>query len=69
MSKCPSSIWHQDLNPQPFEHESSPITTRPGLPPEIADASFNYMRLGIFFGPPGTPGNSLYFNEPIPIVF
>ena len=22
---------HRDLNPQPFEHESSPITTRPGL--------------------------------------
>ena len=22
----------QDLNPRPFEHESSPITTRPGLP-------------------------------------
>ena len=28
MSKCPSSIRHQDSNPQPFEHESSPITTR-----------------------------------------
>ena len=24
-------IW--DLNPRPFKHESSPITTRPGLPP------------------------------------
>ena len=23
----------QDLNPRPFEHELSPITTRPGLPP------------------------------------
>ena len=31
MSKCPSSIWCQDSNPRPFEHESSPITTRPGL--------------------------------------
>ena len=31
--KCPSSIWRWDLNPQPFEHESSPITTRPGLLP------------------------------------
>ena len=30
---CPSSIWHWDSNPQPLEHESSPITTRPGLPP------------------------------------
>ena len=24
----------QDSNPQPLEHESSPITTRPGLPPQ-----------------------------------
>ena len=31
VKKCPSSIWHQDLNPQHLEHESSPITTRPGL--------------------------------------
>ena len=31
MSKCPSSIWHQDSNPQPFEHESSTITTMQGL--------------------------------------
>ena len=31
--KCPSSIWCQDSNPQPLEHESPPITTRPGLPP------------------------------------
>ena len=30
---CPSSIWRQDLNPQSIEHELSPITTRPGLPP------------------------------------
>ena len=28
-----SSIWRRDLNPQPPEHESSPIITRPGLPP------------------------------------
>ena len=31
MSKCPSSIQRRDQNPQPFEHESSPTTTRPGL--------------------------------------
>ena len=36
MSKCPSSIQHPDSNPQPFEHESSPITTRPGLHPFMA---------------------------------
>ena len=29
----PSSIRRRDSNPRPFEHESSPITTRPGLPP------------------------------------
>ena len=29
-----SSIRCWDLNPQPSEHESPPITTRPGLPPK-----------------------------------
>ena len=29
--KCPSSIRYQDLNSQPLEHESPPITTRPGF--------------------------------------
>ena len=33
VKKCPSSIRRRDSNPRPFEHESSPITTRPGLPP------------------------------------
>ena len=33
MSQSPSSIRRRDSNPQPFEHESSPLTTRPGLPP------------------------------------
>ena len=28
--QCPSSIRRWDLNPRPLEHESSPITTRPG---------------------------------------
>ena len=32
--KCPSSIWCQDSNPRLSEHESPPITTRPGLPPD-----------------------------------
>ena len=26
-------LWYWDSNPQPLKHESSPITTRPGLPP------------------------------------
>ena len=30
---CPSSVRHQASNPQPLEHESSPIITRPVLPP------------------------------------
>ena len=29
----PSSIWRRDSNPRSLEPESSPITTRPGLPP------------------------------------
>ena len=32
-TSCQSSIQCWDSNPQPLEHESSPITTRPGLPP------------------------------------
>ena len=31
--KYQSSIWRRDLNPWPFERESSPITTRLGLLP------------------------------------
>ena len=34
VKKCPSSIRHRDSNPRPSEHESLPITTRPGLPPQ-----------------------------------
>ena len=33
--KCQSSIWCWDSNTWPFEHEPSPITTRPGLPPIV----------------------------------
>ena len=32
---CLSSVRHQDLNPQPLECMSSPITTRPWLLPLI----------------------------------
>ena len=31
----PSSIQRRDSNPLPLEHESSPITTRPGLLPSL----------------------------------
>ena len=34
VKKCPSSIRFRDSNSQPMEHESPPITTRPGLPPK-----------------------------------
>ena len=37
VKKCPSSMWCQDSNSQPMEHESPPITTRPGLPPPWAN--------------------------------
>ena len=33
LKKCPSSKRCWDSNPRPSEHESHPITTRPGLPP------------------------------------
>ena len=33
--KCPYSIWCRDSNSRPLEHESPPITTRPGLPPYL----------------------------------
>ena len=33
MFKCPTSIWHWDSYKWPSENESSPITTRPRLPP------------------------------------
>ena len=37
MSKCPSRIRRCDSNPWPYLRESSPITTRPGLPPLYGD--------------------------------
>ena len=33
---CPPSIQCWDLNPRTSEHESPPITTRPGLPPNMS---------------------------------
>ena len=45
MKKGPSSIWCQDLNPQPLERESPPITTRSGLPPIQSICSMSRCRL------------------------
>ena len=35
MRKCPSSIRCQDSNSQPPDYKSPPLTTRPGLTPDI----------------------------------
>ena len=35
VKKCPSSIRCLDSNSRPLEHESLPITTRPGLPHNV----------------------------------
>ena len=36
VKKCPSSIWCWDSTRWPSEHESPPITTRPGFLPNVA---------------------------------
>ena len=41
--KCPSSIWCWDSNLQPSEHESPPITTRPGVIIVIHDMPKSYQ--------------------------
>ena len=51
---CPSSIRRQDLNPRPLKHESSPITTIPGLPPkniEFWKFELFWCWLKAFWGP------------------
>ena len=35
VKKCHVHPWSQDSNSQPLEHELSPMTTRPGLPPKM----------------------------------
>ena len=42
--KCPSSIQHWDSNPRPLKQESSPITTRPGLPSLISLLIFLHIK-------------------------
>ena len=55
--KCPSSKWRRDLNSQPLEHESPPITTRPGLPPRstfiVQTFVFHHSLLRIPYGGSG----------------
>ena len=43
---CPSSIRRWDLNPQPLEHESPPLTIRPGLPPIFAQVILLFLSRG-----------------------
>ena len=51
--KCPSSIQRQDSNPQTFEHESPPITARPGLQTTLLISIFlqklEYLRFILVF--------------------
>ena len=67
---CPSSIWHRDSNPWPSEHESPPITTRPGLSPymgivticsEIVEANFTVNPCSLLFQCESNPVGLLYF--------
>ena len=47
-------IWRRDLNPRPLKHESSPITTIPGLPPkniEFWKFELFWCWLKAFWGP------------------
>ena len=46
--KSPSSIRCRDSNPRPLEHESLPITTRPGLPPNLSKSILR----SLWFDPP-----------------
>ena len=45
--KCPSSIQWWDSNSQHVEHESSPITTRPGLRPVVHREMYQPLRFGL----------------------
>ena len=40
--KCPSSIRCRDSNSQPSDYKSSPLTTRPGLPPYESTLAVKY---------------------------
>ena len=44
--KCLSSIRHRDSNLRPSEHESPPITTRPGISPN-SYASLCFLRVAL----------------------
>ena len=56
VKKWPSSIRCRDSNPWPLKHETSPITTRPGLLPYL-NGQINYLKSRIKILP--------YFTVPI----
>ena len=46
VKKCPCSIQSRYSNSQPLEHDSSPITTRPGLPSApVTTVSFEQIKV------------------------
>ena len=53
---CPSRIRCRDSNPRPLDHESSPITTGPGLPPMfvffVRNLFYGYKNLGLSLSHP-----------------
>ena len=56
--KCPSSIQCRDSNSQPLEHESPPITTRPGLPPQEICFTRSLNSFKLFFRSRASLANS-----------
>ena len=50
--KCPSSIGCRDLNSQPSDYKSPPLTTRPGLPPKsicLQNIIFHHVRITSYY--------------------
>ena len=64
VKNCPSSILCRDSNSRPLEHESPPITTRPGLPPYDLFLCFYILKLYQL----GVDRQTLWSNEEIALV-
>ena len=61
--KCPSSIQNWDYKPRPLEHESSPITTRPGLPPTVAIVNICIFNHGFYHDSKHSRYMSVIYNS------
>ena len=59
----PYSIQHRDSNSQPSEHESPPITTSPGLPPEIIILPMTFPTLNQFLPTYNLPDSYIQIVE------